>query len=129
MAATAWLFASGRKGKINIRGAFLHMAADKGVAAGVAVAGAVILWTGWVVLDPIVSLGICAVVVWGLGRCSPNRFKCLWQRSPPRSIGQGPPLHPELTWGFAGRLRNLLHDRIIDEWGTNVRNFELVCRG
>jgi cobalt-zinc-cadmium efflux system protein len=62
---TAWLFASGRKGDINIRGAFLHMAADAAVSAGVVVAGAVIFWTGWVVLDPIVSLGICAVIVWG----------------------------------------------------------------
>jgi cobalt-zinc-cadmium efflux system protein len=62
---TAWLFASGRKGDLNIRGAFLHMAADAAVAAGVVAAGAVILWTGWVVLDPIVSLGICAVIVWG----------------------------------------------------------------
>lgn len=62
---TAWLFASVRKGDINIRGAFVHMAADAAVAAGVVVAGAIILWTGWVVLDPIVSLGICAVIVWG----------------------------------------------------------------
>ena len=41
--ATAWLFASGRKGDINIRGAFLHMAADAAVSAGVVVAGAIIL--------------------------------------------------------------------------------------
>lgn len=62
---TAWLFASGRKGDINIRGAFLHMAADAGVSAGVIVAGLVILLTGWLWLDPVVSLIINAVVVWG----------------------------------------------------------------
>jgi cobalt-zinc-cadmium efflux system protein len=62
---TAWLFASGAKGDINIRGAFLHMAADAAVSAGVVVAGLVILFTGWLWLDPLVSLGIVAVIVWG----------------------------------------------------------------
>jgi cobalt-zinc-cadmium efflux system protein len=62
---TAWLFASGRKGDINIRGAYLHMAADAAVSAGVVVAGVVILFTGWLWLDPVVSLLIVAVIVWG----------------------------------------------------------------
>jgi len=62
---TAWLFASGAKGDINIRGAFLHMAADAAVSAGVVLAGLVILYTGWTWLDPLVSLGIVAVIVWG----------------------------------------------------------------
>jgi cobalt-zinc-cadmium efflux system protein len=56
---TAWLFASGRKGDINIRGAFLHMAADAAVSAGVVVAGAIILLTGWDWVDPAMSLIIC----------------------------------------------------------------------
>jgi cobalt-zinc-cadmium efflux system protein len=61
---TAWLFAAGRKGDINIRAAFLHMAADAVVSAGVVLAGGVILLTGRVILDPIVSLLICATIVW-----------------------------------------------------------------
>ena len=61
---TAWMFASGRKGDINIRGAFLHMAADAAVSAGVVVAGALILLTGWQWVDPVVSLVICAIIVW-----------------------------------------------------------------
>jgi cobalt-zinc-cadmium efflux system protein len=61
---TAWLFASGAKGDINIRGAFLHMAADAAVSAGVVIAGLVILYTGWTWLDPVVSLAIVAVIVW-----------------------------------------------------------------
>ncbi|AWN42574.1 cation diffusion facilitator family transporter [Methylobacterium durans] len=65
--ATAWLFASGRKGDINIKGAFLHMAADAAVSAGVVVAGLVILYTGWTWLDPVVSLCIVAVIVWSTG--------------------------------------------------------------
>jgi cobalt-zinc-cadmium efflux system protein len=62
---TAWLFASGAKGDINIRGAFLHMAADAAVSAGVVLAGFVILYTGWLWVDPLVSLVIVAVIVWG----------------------------------------------------------------
>jgi cobalt-zinc-cadmium efflux system protein len=64
-AITAALFASGRKSDLNIRGAFLHMAADALVSAGVVVAGLVILLTGWLWLDPVVSLAINAVIVWG----------------------------------------------------------------
>ena len=62
---TAWLFASGRNGDINIKGAFLHMAADAAVSAGVVMAGIVILLTGWAWLDPAASLVIAAVVIWG----------------------------------------------------------------
>jgi cobalt-zinc-cadmium efflux system protein len=61
----AWLFASGREGDINIRGAFMHMAADAIVSLGVVVAGLVILVTGWLWLDPVVSLMINAIIVWG----------------------------------------------------------------
>lgn len=68
-AATALLFMRGRKGDINIRGAFLHMAADAAVSAGVVVAALVIVYTGWLWLDPAVSLAIVAVIAigaWGL---------------------------------------------------------------
>ncbi|HEU0115520.1 MAG TPA: cation diffusion facilitator family transporter, partial [Thermomicrobiales bacterium] len=73
--ATAWLFASGRKNDLNIRGAFMHMAADAAVSAGVVVAALVILATGWLWLDPAVSLVIAAVILfgtWGLLRDSLN---------------------------------------------------------
>jgi cobalt-zinc-cadmium efflux system protein len=60
--ATALLFMRGRKGDINIRGAFVHMAADAGISAGVVAAGLVILFTGWLWLDPVVSLVLVAVV-------------------------------------------------------------------
>lgn len=71
--ATALLFARGRKGDINIQGAFLHMAGDAAVSAGVVISAALILWTGWLWLDPAMSLVICAVILWstwGLMRSS-----------------------------------------------------------
>jgi cobalt-zinc-cadmium efflux system protein len=62
---TALLFAGGRKHDINIRGAFLHMAADALVSVGVVAAGAVILFTGAFWIDPVTSLAIVAVIAWG----------------------------------------------------------------
>jgi len=63
--ATALLFMRGRESDLNVRAAFLHMAADALVSAGVVIAGALTLWQGWVWLDPVVSLGIAAVILWG----------------------------------------------------------------
>jgi cobalt-zinc-cadmium efflux system protein len=64
-AFTAWMFASGRKGDVNIRAAFSHMAADALVALGVAVAGVAVILTGWTWLDPAASLVIGGIIVLG----------------------------------------------------------------
>ncbi|RYY29044.1 MAG: cation transporter [Sphingomonadales bacterium] len=61
---TAMLFARGRKGDINIRGAYLHMAADAAVSAGVVIGGAVILLTNATWIDPVISLVIVGVILW-----------------------------------------------------------------
>lgn len=63
--ATALLFAGGRKTDINIRGAFLHMAADALVSVGVVVAGVLIVTTGTMWIDPLTSLVIVFVIAWG----------------------------------------------------------------
>ncbi|MEJ0092280.1 MAG: cation diffusion facilitator family transporter [Methylocella sp.] len=70
-AATAALFASGRKDDLNLRGAFLHMAADAAVSGGVVIAALLILLTGQLWLDPLMTLIISAVIIagtWGLLR-------------------------------------------------------------
>ena len=72
---TALLFMRGRHSDLNIRGAYLHMAADASVSLGVVVAALVIMATGWFWVDPLISLGIAAVVLasgWGLARDSVN---------------------------------------------------------
>ena len=65
---TALLFMRGREDDINIRAAFLHMAADAAVSAGVVVAGALVLWKGWLWVDPAASLVIAAVILVGTWR-------------------------------------------------------------
>jgi cobalt-zinc-cadmium efflux system protein len=68
---SAWMFVKGSAGDLNIRGAYLHMAADAAVSLGVVLAGLVMLFTGWYWLDPLVSLLIVAVILigtWGLLR-------------------------------------------------------------
>ena len=60
---TAWLFARGRKGDLNVRGAFLHMASDALVSLGVVISGLFIVLTGWAWLDPIISLLIAALIL------------------------------------------------------------------
>jgi cobalt-zinc-cadmium efflux system protein len=59
---TALLFLSGRKHDLNVRGAFLHMAADAAVSLGVVIGGIVISRTGWMCVDPALSLIIAAVI-------------------------------------------------------------------
>ena len=73
--ATAWLFVSGRKTDLNLRAAFMHMAADAAISAGVVLAGVAILLTGRAWLDPLASILINVVIVigtWSLLRESFN---------------------------------------------------------
>jgi cobalt-zinc-cadmium efflux system protein len=62
---TALLFSRRGQGDINIRGAFLHMAADALVSVAVVFAGLVILWTGQQWVDPVMSLAVAVVILWG----------------------------------------------------------------
>ncbi|WP_313166169.1 cation diffusion facilitator family transporter [Massilia oculi] len=62
---SAWLFLAGSKGDLNIRGAYLHMAADAALSLGVVISGLAIMYSGWTWIDPIVSLVIVVVIVIG----------------------------------------------------------------
>lgn len=63
-ALSALLFAKGAKSDLNLRAAFVHLMADALVSVGVVIAGLVIVWTGWALVDPIASLLITAVIAW-----------------------------------------------------------------
>ena len=60
---TAFLLMHGQKNDLNVRGAFLHMVADTLVSVGVVISGIIIYYTGWNMVDPIVSLIIAAVIL------------------------------------------------------------------
>ncbi|MFD0898229.1 cation diffusion facilitator family transporter [Loigolactobacillus binensis] len=72
---TAFLFVRGQKDDLNIKGAFMHMAADTGVSLGVVITGGIMLVTDWAWLDPVVSLVIALIILigtWGLLRDAIN---------------------------------------------------------
>ena len=60
---SAWLFMAGSKDDINIRGAYLHLAADAAISLGVLVAGVIVRYTGWNWVDPAVSMVIVVIIV------------------------------------------------------------------
>ena len=62
---SAWLLMAGRKGDLNVRGAFLHLLGDAAISLAVVLAGGVIYLTGWNRLDPVASLVISGLIVWG----------------------------------------------------------------
>ncbi|MBU0472716.1 MAG: cation diffusion facilitator family transporter [Bacteroidetes bacterium] len=64
-AVTALLFFSGRKHDLNIKGAFLHMAADAGISLGVVIVGLVLTFTNLYWLDPVMSIVIALIIFWG----------------------------------------------------------------
>jgi cobalt-zinc-cadmium efflux system protein len=73
--ATAFLFMSGRKTDLNVRGAYLHMTADAAISAGVVTTGVLIVITGISIIDPVVSFVVAAIIfagMWGLLRESLN---------------------------------------------------------
>lgn len=82
-AGTACLFMAGRHGDINIRGAFLHMAADALVTVGVILAALLIMRTGWLWLDPAVSLLIAAVILTGTWRLLRDSIDLAMNSVPP----------------------------------------------
>ena len=70
---TAWLFMKDKEKDLNVKGAYLHMAADALVSVGVVISGLVIARTGWYVIDPVIGLLIAFIIVystWGLLRDS-----------------------------------------------------------
>jgi cobalt-zinc-cadmium efflux system protein len=72
---TALLFMRDQHSDLNARGAYLHMMADAAVSIGVVIAGGVIMFTGWSIIDPLVSIVIVAVILtgtWGLLKDSVN---------------------------------------------------------
>ena len=68
-AVTAWLFMKDKEKDLNVKGAYLHMAADTLVSVGVVISGIIIMYTGWTIVDPVIGLVIAVIIVistWGV---------------------------------------------------------------
>ncbi|PZA10841.1 cation transporter [Rhodopseudomonas palustris] len=119
-AATAWLFASGRHSDLNIRGAYLHMAADAAVSAAVVVAGVIILFTGWYWIDPTVSLLVAMVIVWGTWG--------LLRDSTALSLAAVPPgIDPAAVRAFLAKLPGVTQVHDLHIWGMSTTEVALTC--
>jgi len=117
---TAWMFASGRKSDLNIRGAYLHMAADAAVSAGVVAAAAVILLTGWLWVDPAVSLVVSAVIVWGTWS--------LLRESLSMSLNAVPAgIAPEAVQGFLAALPGVASVHDLHIWAMSTTEVALTA--
>jgi cobalt-zinc-cadmium efflux system protein len=117
---TAWLFASGRKGDINIRGAYLHMASDAAVSLGVVVAGLVILFTGWTRLDALTSLIISGVIVAGTWS--------LLRDSMAMSLSAVPPgIDPEAVRGYLEKCTGVVQVHDLHIWPMSTTEVALTC--
>ena len=80
---TAWMFSKGSQSDINIRGAFLHMASDTLVSAGVLIAAGLILWKGWLWMDPLLSLVIAFLIIFSTWSLLKHTLHQLFDGVPP----------------------------------------------
>jgi len=88
----AYVLARGSKESLNVRGAFLHIATDVAAFAAAALAGGLILATGWNRLDPVASLFVAALMLWSSAQLLRESTKIFLERAPddvdPEAIGQ-----------------------------------------
>ena len=117
---TAYLFASGRKGDLNIRGAYMHMAADAVVSIGVVIAGTVILFTGWNWLDAATSLVISGVIIWGTWS--------LLRDSMAMSMSAVPPgIDPNAVRGYLEKCAGVVQVHDLHIWSMSTTEVALTC--
>lgn len=119
-AATALLFVRGRDSDLNIKGAFLHMAADAGVSLGVVAAGFAISRTGFYWIDPATSLVIVAVIAigtWGLLRDS----ACLALQAVP------PGIDPNQVRAYLGALPEVVSVHDLHIWPMSTTETALTA--
>ena len=116
---TALLFSSGN-GDLNVKSAFLHLAADALVTAGVVAAGVVIWLTNWLWLDPLVSLAVSAVIVFGTWGLLKSAISLALDAVPEGLDAAAVRAHLLSLPGVTG-----LHDLHI--WGMSTTETALTC--
>jgi len=124
---TALLFLKSQHDDLNARGAYLHMLADAAVSVGVVISGAIIMFTGWAIIDPMVSIVIVVVILlgtWGLLKDSvglamdgaPNSVKLEALREELCGLPGVREVHDLHVWGLSttetALTAHLVHDRV-----------------
>jgi cobalt-zinc-cadmium efflux system protein len=117
---SAWLLMAGRKDDINIGGAFLHLVADAAVSAAVVVAGALIFWFGWNWIDPVVSLLVSVVVVWGAWALLRESVR-LSMNAVPSAI------QPSDVCGYLEKLPGVVSIHDLHIWAMSTTENALTC--
>jgi len=117
---SAWLLMAGRKGDLNIRGAFLHLVGDAAVSAAVVVAGIVILFTGWTVIDPIASLVVAAAILWSSWSLLRESFRLSLDAVPSG-------IDPETVRAFLATLPGVTSTHDLHIWAMSTTGTALTC--
>lgn len=118
--ATALMFFHGRKQDLNVRGAYLHMAADAAVSGGVVLAGFAILQTGWLWIDPAISLAIAGIIVWSTWG--------LLKDSLAMSLGAVPAsIEPGTVRGYLQGLPGVARIHDLHIWPIGTTEVALTC--
>lgn len=119
-AGSAWLLVAGRDGDLNVRGAFLHLAADAAVSVGVVLAGAVIVLWGWTWIDPVVSLAIAGVIVWSTWGLLRESLRMSMNAVPPS-------IEPSDVCGYLETLPGVASIHDLHIWAMSTTENALTC--
>ncbi|HPD46798.1 MAG TPA: cation diffusion facilitator family transporter [Anaerohalosphaeraceae bacterium] len=117
---TAMFFFHGRRQDLNIRAAFIHMAADAAVSLGVVVAGAAILITGWTWLDPVVSLVILALILIGTSQLFREAFDLAMDAVPAG-------IDPRAVHDYLAALPGVIEVHDLHIWGMSTTEAALTA--
>ncbi|KAF0141820.1 MAG: cation diffusion facilitator family transporter [Stygiobacter sp.] len=134
---TALLFLKGKENDINIKGAFLHMAADAGISLGVVMAGLIITYTNWLWLDPAISLLIVFVITigtWGLLKDSfmlsmdavPDKINVPKVKQYLTSLPTVKDLHDLHIWGMSTTETALTAHLVVEKFPANNQLVETI---
>lgn len=136
-AITAFMFMKGRETDLNIKGAFLHMAADAGVSLGVVIAGLIIYYTNWFWIDPIISIIIVLVITlgtWSLLKESfflsmdavPNNINFKEVESYLKNLEQVHDVHDLHIWAMSTTETALSVHLVLDEYPSDNKFAESI---
>jgi cobalt-zinc-cadmium efflux system protein len=118
--ASALLFFSGRRGDVNVRAAFAHLTADAAVSLGVVATGLAIVRTGWVWLDPAVSLVIGVTIAWSTWG--------LFRESLDLALDAVPAgINPDEIATYLGGLPGVLEVHDLHIWGMSATETSLTA--